>query len=261
MMLRTALPKVCIALGFPSVEKLLAQARRELQEGESFLEFRLDYLPDPKQGIEAIRDFVKEFPEATLLVTCRRHQNHGHFNGSIEEQIHLLEQAVDAGARAIDLEIESAENAVVKLEGLRARTCFIVSYHNWESTPAVEAVLRRLMKVDADAYKLVTTARKPSDIQRVLSAGKMPGRAKLILLAMGECGFPSRILATFLRKPLHLCRSPNGRRHGIRASLCQSFARALSRREVQPASQGFRCDCRPRAPFDLACGTQPRLSG
>ena len=106
---RTSLPKVCIALGFPDADKLLQHARREVQEGERFLEFRLDYLADVRSGVEAIRTLLKEHPDVTLIATCRRHQNHGHFNGSIEQQIGTLEAAIEAGAHAVDLEIESAE--------------------------------------------------------------------------------------------------------------------------------------------------------
>ena len=196
MALRHPLPKICIALGFPDIDKLLQHAQREIDEGERFLEFRLDYLPDPWRGAEAIRHLLAQYPDVTLLATCRRHQNRGKFNGSIEDQIRVLDAAIDAGAKAVDMEVESAESVGVKLEGLRGRTCFILSYHNYETTPAIEPVLRRMMKVPADAYKIVTTARKPSDIQRVLSLAKSHPKAPLILLAMGEIGFPTRVLST-----------------------------------------------------------------
>src|SRR6478735_6819172 len=101
---RASLPQICVALGFPTVEKLLAHARREIDAGERFLEFRIDYLDRPQQGIEAIRTFLEERPEAVILATCRRHQNHGKFNGSIDEQIRVLSSAVDAGARSVDIE-------------------------------------------------------------------------------------------------------------------------------------------------------------
>ena len=42
---------------------------------------------------------------------------------------------------------------------------------------------------------MVTTARKPSDTGRVLAAGKAGGRTPMIVLAMGEMGFPSRVLS------------------------------------------------------------------
>src|SRR5579885_3251548 len=100
-MARTSLPRICIAMGFPDAEKLLQHACQEVTAGESFFEFRLDYLPEPEQGIEAIRRFLDAYPECTVVATCRRHQNQGRFNGSIEEQIRILDAAVDAGARAV----------------------------------------------------------------------------------------------------------------------------------------------------------------
>jgi 3-dehydroquinate dehydratase/shikimate dehydrogenase len=192
---RASLPKVCIALGFPDATKLLQHARREVQEGERFLEFRLDYLADVQSGIEAIRTLRSEYPDVTLIATCRRHQNHGHFNGSIEQQVSTLEAAIDAGAHAVDLEIESAEIINPQIGRLRSRSFLIVSYHNFETTPLIDAVVKRLMRVDADAFKLVTTARKPTDVHKVLSVAKTLPKTKMILLAMGEVGFPTRILS------------------------------------------------------------------
>jgi 3-dehydroquinate dehydratase/shikimate dehydrogenase len=188
-------PRICIALGLPDTTKLLEHARREIEAGESFLEFRLDYLTRPEQGAEAIGQFLRDYPEAMILATCRRHQNHGKFNGSIEDQFEILNLAVDHGAQAVDVEIETAEMALSRTSELRDRTHTIVSYHNYENTPQIETIMRRMNKVPADAYKVVTTARKPSDTGRILAAGKAGGRASMIVLAMGEMGFPSRVLA------------------------------------------------------------------
>src|SRR5579863_1830460 len=105
------LPRICIALGLPNVPSLLELARREAQAGEVFLEFRLDHLDQPVKGAAAIGAFMEEFPECIILATCRRHQNHGKFNGSIEEQLAVLELAITNGAQAVDIEIETAEAA------------------------------------------------------------------------------------------------------------------------------------------------------
>jgi 3-dehydroquinate dehydratase/shikimate dehydrogenase len=193
---RKVLPRICIALGFSDVDALLEHARREQEAGESFFEFRLDYLPSPEQGLPAIHDFLAAHPECTILATCRRHQNEGRYNGSIEEQVRILGAAVSAGARAVDVEIESAENIQAHLECLRGQATLVVSYHNYQTTPSVDAVLRRMMKVPADAYKIVTTARKPSDNMRVLGLAKSNPRTPVIVLAMSECGFPTRVLST-----------------------------------------------------------------
>jgi 3-dehydroquinate dehydratase/shikimate dehydrogenase len=60
------LPRICIALGLPDLTKLLEHARREAEAGETFLEFRLDYLENPERGAEAIAGFLREFPECTI---------------------------------------------------------------------------------------------------------------------------------------------------------------------------------------------------
>jgi 3-dehydroquinate dehydratase / shikimate dehydrogenase len=192
---RSRLPNTCIALGFPDAAQLLRQARQEAEAGERFFEFRLDYLSDPEQGIRAVRTFLQQHPDSTILATCRRHQNHGKFNGSVEEQLKLLQAAVAAGAKAVDVEIESAENAAVPMEVFRGNALLILSYHNYLGTPALEPVLRRMSRIPADAYKIVTTARKPSDIFRVLSLAKTHLRQPTVVLAMGEQGFPTRVLS------------------------------------------------------------------
>lgn len=195
MLPRSSLPRVCVALGVDSPEKLLDHARREITAGELFLEFRLDYLPDPARGIEVISKLRAETPELKVLATCRKAENHGHFHGSIEQQIAILENAAAAGACAVDLEIESAEIAPSAAAALKKIATFVLSYHNFEGTPAMSGILRRMGKVDADIWKIVATARKPSDILRVLTCGKAAPKAKLILLSMGEIGMPSRVLA------------------------------------------------------------------
>ena len=50
---RAVLPRICIALGFSTVEQLLAHARREAQDGETFFE-------EP--------DAILYYPESVFLV-------------------------------------------------------------------------------------------------------------------------------------------------------------------------------------------------
>jgi 3-dehydroquinate dehydratase/shikimate dehydrogenase len=193
---RRPLPEICIALGFPTAESLLAHARQEVEHGERFLEFRLDYLPRPTEGVAAIREFLAQQPDCTILATCRRHQNHGRFNGSIEEEIKILGMAVEAGAGAVDIEIETAENAPGLLDALRAKAFLLISYHNFSGTPAMEPVWRRLTRISADGYKFVTTCKRPSDCGKVLGLARSHPRCPMVLLAMGEMGFPTRVLCT-----------------------------------------------------------------
>jgi 3-dehydroquinate dehydratase/shikimate dehydrogenase len=189
------LPRICIALGLPDVPTLLDHARREVAAGESFLEFRLDYLERPRDGAGAIRGFLDEFPDTVVVATCRRHQNHGKFNGSIEDELAVLDLAVRNGAQAVDVEIETAEAAAERMPQFSSRAAVIVSYHNFEATPPLEGIVNRVLRTPADIYKIVTTARKPSDNIRVLAVAKSLTRQKVTVLAMGELGFPTRVLS------------------------------------------------------------------
>ena len=114
---------------------------------------------------------------------------------------------MDAGARAVDIEIESAENAGPRLEALRGKGKLMLSYHNYDGTPSPEVVLRRMLRIPADGYKIVTTARKPSDNSRVLALTKSHPRTPLIVLAMGETGISHARAVHRLGRDVHLCRA------------------------------------------------------
>jgi len=196
-----SLPRICVALGLNSISELARCAEREYKDGSTFLEFRLDALSDPAKGVEFVASFHRAHPEILLLATCRNKQHAGAFKGSVERQIAILRDSAQAGAAAIDLEIESAECAKPAAAALREFASLIVSYHNFESTPALEPVLRKLRRVPADAYKLVTTARKPSDNLRLVQFARERRDFPLIAFTMSEQGTLTRILAPMLGCP------------------------------------------------------------
>lgn len=226
---RTVFPQICIALGFDDVEALLSHARSEYEAGERFLEFRLDYLPFPERGVAAIRKFLARQTDCVILATCRRRQNHGRFHGSIEEQIRVLEAARDAGAKAVDVEIESAENCMERLARLRAGCLLLISYHNYGGTPPrLDSVLRRMTRVPADGYKVVTTARKPSDSHRILALARGNPKIPTIVLAMGEIGFSTRVLSPAFGG-LYTYAAPNSAEGTASGQVCARQLRSIYR--------------------------------
>jgi 3-dehydroquinate dehydratase/shikimate dehydrogenase len=227
---RIALPRICIALGFPEVETLLAHARAEYDAGERFLEFRLDYLASPEQGITAMRKFLSRHSDCTILATCRRHQNHGRYNGSVDQQVRILESAIDAGAKAVDIELESAESCAERLESLRSRAYLLISYHNYGGTPPLDSVMRRMTRIPADGYKIVTTAKKPSDNYRILALARAYPKTPTVLLAMGEMGFPTRVLSTAMGG-LYSYAAPNAAGGTAIGQVCARQLRQLYRVE------------------------------
>lgn len=190
-----SLPRICVALGLPAAEPLMRAAEQEIKDGNLFLELRLDYLRSPESGLSVIRHLREQHPEAFILATCRHKQNAGGFKGSLDEQVSLLARAAESGARLLDLEIESAEQVKKSLGDLRRSASLIVSYHNFESTPALAVAWRRLNRVDADVYKIATAARKPSDDLRMAEFFRERHETPLVAFAMSEVGIPTRILS------------------------------------------------------------------
>jgi 3-dehydroquinate dehydratase/shikimate dehydrogenase len=190
-----SLPRICVALGFPTAEKLAGAAEVEFRDGNTFLEFRLDYLKSPAAGIEVLRAFKKKYPESYVLATCRHRQASGHYHGDVPQQVRILQDAARAGATFADLEIETAEQIQAELPGLRETAPLCLSYHNFESTPALGPILKRLGRISCDAHKLAVTARKPSDNLRLFEVLKAAQETPLIAMAMSEVGLVSRVLS------------------------------------------------------------------
>ncbi len=193
-----SLSRTCVALGLPTISELSRAAEREYKDGSTFLEFRLDYLRDPFAGVKFLEDFRRNRPDVAVLATCRHKEHNGGFSGSVERQIEILADAARVGATAVDVEIESAECAKALLPGVRETAPLVVSYHNYESTPSLDPVLRKLQSIPADIYKIATTARKPSDNLRLIQFARSHRDAPLIALAMSEIGMATRVLAPSL---------------------------------------------------------------
>ena len=190
----SALPRICVALGCGESAQLQRLALNTCESGERFLEIRLDMLEGAKSGIPLIRRVMRRYPGTVIIATCRRTPNGGEFGGGIDEQAAVLGQALSAGAALLDVEIETAEDAPRIVERFRESARVIVSYHDFEKTPALGPVLARLKKIPADIYKISTTVRKPSDNVRLLELASGNEETPLVILGMGEAGAPSRIL-------------------------------------------------------------------
>ena len=115
----------------------------------------------------------------------------------------------------------------------------ILSYHNYEATPPMDTIVNRMMKTPADAYKIVTTARKPSDNVRVLAAAKALPKERLVVLAMGELGFPTRVLSPVFggayTYAAPMCADGTAAGFGCNRDLRAARAPARSMRPVIPA--------------------------
>jgi 3-dehydroquinate dehydratase/shikimate dehydrogenase len=194
------LTRICITATGRTPAELMMCADRALLESR-FVELRLDFVSNPVEAVALIPRLLDGGGHAILQATCRRSPNGGRFSGSVAAQVRLLEQAVAAGCRVIDLEIESAESVGVEaVARLRQIAKVILSFHDFRSTPRLAPIARRMRRFPADYYKIVPTATQQSHncvVLDLLSSFSENARAggKWVGFAMGEVGIPSRILA------------------------------------------------------------------
>lgn len=156
------------------------------------VEIRQDLLQLSDEQIKAIIDL------STSVVTCRS----GYY--SDQERLSFFENAMEAGAKYIDIELEAENSLTEKLSAAcKAQNVrLIVSYHNYEETPAfnyLEYIYNQCIARGAGVVKIATQVNSREDIKNLIRLYDKP--EPLIAIGMGEAGKVTRVLAPFLGAP------------------------------------------------------------
>ena len=175
----------------------LIEKAESLVRDNTFLEFRLDYIPRPGTALATLRQFTETHPHVTVIATCRRSASGGKFQGSIAAQLEILAKAAAAGCQLVDIELQSAIRLkAAQLDKLRAKAGIVLSFHDFHATQKLDEILRKMSAYPADFYKIVGTARSLSDnVTMIRFLEKHRDEHSLVGLCMGEQGIISRILA------------------------------------------------------------------
>lgn len=145
--------------------------------------------------------------EKPLIATYRVGKQPGlkEFNIEWEKALRKMSQAVEAGARYVDVDLAAPVNISKYFQKLchKTGTELIRSYHDFEKTPDLaylQQVAARCFRYGADVAKIVTTASKITDcdeIEKLYTAPTPEGqdypRTRLIAFAMGPQGQKTRI--------------------------------------------------------------------
>ncbi|MBA2448271.1 MAG: type I 3-dehydroquinate dehydratase [Chloroflexi bacterium] len=125
-----------------------------------------------------------------VVVTCRPLREGGRYQGTEEDRVALLREAIRLGVEYVDVELDTVDQI-----GERGATRVIVSSHDYERMPPDFAGRwRELRAAGGDVVKLVGTAREAREtvpVLQTLAEADVP----TIAIAMGEAGLPTRILA------------------------------------------------------------------
>lgn len=131
-------------------------------------------------------------------IACnRRREEGGNWQGSEVERIETLYRAIEAGAKIVDIELDTPD-LVRAIDRVGGQAEIILSHHNLEETPPLEElreIIRQQIDVGADICKVVTTARSFADNLVCLRLIREFPEARVISFAMGSLGQISRILS------------------------------------------------------------------
>ena len=188
-------PRVCVAVTGADPAEMIEKAEA-LARDNSFLEFRLDYLPKPALALPKLKQFAEYHPHIMTIATCRRAASGGKFKGSVVSQLDILSKAIAAGCQFVDLELQSANQLKpAQIQKLRERSALILSYHDFRATKHLEETLEKMVSIPADYYKIVTTATTLYDnVVMMKFLEKHSDRHSIVGLCMGEQGIISRVL-------------------------------------------------------------------
>jgi 3-dehydroquinate dehydratase / shikimate dehydrogenase len=184
--------QLCVAVTGRTMNEI--RHRRDAVTGADLVEMRLDTVdrPDVAGALEGRR--------CPVIVTCRAAWEGGHFAGSEEERRRILEQALALGAEFVDVEARASfATDLVLSHGGRG---IVLSSHLFGECPpdlemrwhALRGSAAEIVKLAVETHSLSETLRV-MDLARRAAAGSRQGQ---VLIAMGDAGLATRVLATRL---------------------------------------------------------------
>jgi 3-dehydroquinate dehydratase / shikimate dehydrogenase len=191
-------PQLCVTVTGRTMEEL--RRARDAAAGADLVELRLDTVdrPDVCGALEGRR--------RPVVVTCRAAWEGGFFKGSEEERQQILADAMNAGAEFVD--VEARAEFIPSLLRIRRGRGVVLSAHEYGAVPG--DLLQRAVAMratGAEIVKIAVNARRLADNLLLFDLASRPEladdegeeRQGHVLIAMGESGVPSRILAARLR--------------------------------------------------------------
>ena len=151
--------------------------------GADCVEVRLDHLNNPQEAVLARWDRLP----VPVIATCRGKERGGEFAGSIQEEIKILQYAVENGAKFVDIDYQFAK--------LFPGAQVIGSFHDFTATPEdIDSILARACAGPAQIAKIATLVNSWADNRRLLELMSGSWPKPVIVTGMGDAGQITRVI-------------------------------------------------------------------
>lgn len=184
--------RICI----PIRENSWKNLKRKLAAAKKYADLIEIWLGNQKLDF---RELIK-IAGKPIIAVVRGRAERGSFMGAETERIDLLKKALHAGAKFVDIDIQTAPRLIREL----SKTCrdnntkLIISKHFWNLTPGLSELLeisKRAEALGADIVKIATFVKKWEDntILFELTRRLTQQKKQCIIVGMGPRGRISRI--------------------------------------------------------------------
>ena len=197
-------PKICVPLTGSDQEQLQAEAEAAMKKSIDLVEWRGDCfcrvldLTEMEQTAKILR---KQMGDCPILFTCRTED--GRFSISIRDYIELNKRMIATGCiDLVDVELFMGDMVCRELvEYAHAHhVAVVISNHEFEQTPDVDVMVRRLQSMrylGADVPKIAVMPKNNRDVLKLLQAtdtfNQWFGDCPIITMSMGKMGVISRL--------------------------------------------------------------------
>jgi 3-dehydroquinate dehydratase type I len=168
-------------------------AVKKIEPIVDLFEVRIDLIGD--SWTEVAHQLTKPWIACNRMV-----EEGGKWDGNEARRIERLLQAIELGARIVDIEynVKNVEN-IIRL--IRKRADCLLSFHDFKKTPSLDVlkqIVNKELKAGADICKVVTTAQTFEDNMAVMRLfSEFPG-TKMVAFTMGTQGFLSRVMSPLI---------------------------------------------------------------
>ena len=172
-----------LALCVPLTPRSLDEVFSSDLSGADCVEVRLDYLTSPRDAVLARWDNLP----VPVIATCRGKERGGQFDGSIDEEIKILQYAVENGAKFVDIDYRFAR----PFPGAEV----IASFHDFEGTPAdLPSLMDQVCASPGQIAKIATMVKSWNDNRRLLALLSKRWPKPVIVAGMGDIGQITRVI-------------------------------------------------------------------
>jgi 3-dehydroquinate dehydratase/shikimate dehydrogenase len=199
-------PKLCLTIAELSVEGVRRRLAHAAAAG-AMAEIRLDFLVDFDASRTSSLAPLCDHRSCPVLLTFRRPCDGGRREVDDDTRLRLLASAAGRYAELCDIEHDLAGRAAIDPGRL------VLSHHDFSAvTPNLSAIYERMREHPAFALKIAVMSREERDVVGVfelLGRANLEGR-RLLAIAMGTAGRPSRLLGPAWGAPWTYCTPDDG---------------------------------------------------